>query len=491
MVKTVARGLIDCLLETAKARRTGVLRFECGTSKKQLVLRDGLVVFAESNLQEEHLARTLLKANLLKRTHLPLVAAQMKSGKAADESILACSALDAAALKSGAVDQAVTILASVFEWTEYQTHFYPGEALVRRSTDLQLPLLELLVMAARRAVSRHLLPDDRGKLKGSVSPAESRRDELLKLPLNGAEGFALSLIKEKTSVENLLPLLSSTASNPEELIKLLALLGFLRLEASATIAEAAPPTAVESTSEHLEKLLRQFELSSLYEILAVSPDSTDAEIKQAYHVLAKRYHPDRFQSDGFGPEIRILAEQLFTYITGAYATLGSPGTRSAYDETRLKKESQVEAALKARSVADAEREEMARTLYRAGRMSLSKGDFERAAQQFKECVWLRPDVARYQHFLGLAQAEIPRLRKEAEQHLLKSLDLDQTRIESHLALGKLYMEGNLLRRAEAHLNKALSWDRGNPEALRLLAEIASQAAAKKTISRRLRESLDR
>jgi len=57
----------------------------------------------------------------------------------------------------------------------------------------------------------------------------------------------------------------------------------------------------------------------------------------------------------------------------------------------------------------------------------------------KECVWLRPGVARYHHYLGVAQSEVPRFRKEAEQHLLRSLELDKTGVESRLALGKLYL----------------------------------------------------
>lgn len=479
MAKASSPNLAETLLETAKARRTGVLRFECGPTKKQLVLQSGIVTFAESNLREEHLAWTLVKLNLLNRNQLPEIAALMKAGRTADHAILASSKLDVAGLDRGARELAVVILASVFAWSEYETHFYAGEGLVRRQIDLHMPLTELLVMAARRAVSDHLVLHRFGPLRGTVYPGEKQPENLLWFPLNSAEAFALSLVQEPLPADVLLSLLPAGEGKPEELIQRLALLGLVRLEAAMVAPDAKTPAApyADITAEQLEGLLRQFEVASLYEILSVEPDASDADIKQAYHDLAKHYHPDRFQSEEHSAALRSLVEKLFTHITGAYATLGDPEARAAYDEIRLKKESQVEAALQARAASDSEQEKMADTLFRAGRLSLSRGDFEKAVKELKECVWLRPGVARYHHYLGLAESEVPRFRKEAEQHLLRALELNKTGVESRLALSKLYLKVNLPRRAEIQLHEVLGWDPDNTEALGLLSRIADDDPA--------------
>ena len=61
-----------------------------------------------------------------------------------------------------------------------------------------------------------------------------------------------------------------------------------------------------------------------YEVLGVSRDATQEEIKRAYRRLARRYHPDANPDD---PQ----AEEKFKQITEAYAVLSDPEKRARYD----------------------------------------------------------------------------------------------------------------------------------------------------------------
>ena len=61
-----------------------------------------------------------------------------------------------------------------------------------------------------------------------------------------------------------------------------------------------------------------------YEVLGVSRDATDAEIKKAYRKLSKKYHPDINQEAG--------AEDKFKEVSEAYEILSDAQKRAAYDQ---------------------------------------------------------------------------------------------------------------------------------------------------------------
>ena len=67
------------------------------------------------------------------------------------------------------------------------------------------------------------------------------------------------------------------------------------------------------------------EKRDLYEVLGVSKNATDNELKKAYRVLAKKYHPDANPGDK-------EAEEKFKEASEAYAILSDPENRRKYDQ---------------------------------------------------------------------------------------------------------------------------------------------------------------
>ncbi len=63
-----------------------------------------------------------------------------------------------------------------------------------------------------------------------------------------------------------------------------------------------------------------------YEVLGVSKNATDEELKKAYRKLAKQYHPDA------NPNNKAEAEAKFKEVNEAYETLSNPQKRQMYDQ---------------------------------------------------------------------------------------------------------------------------------------------------------------
>ena len=63
-----------------------------------------------------------------------------------------------------------------------------------------------------------------------------------------------------------------------------------------------------------------------YQILKVSEQATDEEIKSSYKKLVKQYHPDLYAGD------KDFAEQKIKEINEAYDMLSNPDSKAEYDE---------------------------------------------------------------------------------------------------------------------------------------------------------------
>jgi curved DNA-binding protein CbpA len=224
---------------------------------------------------------------------------------------------------------------------------------------------------------------------------------------------------------------------------------------------------------------------------------SDADVKRAYHLLAKRFHPDRFRKS-VDDNLHARIEAAFAKIAQAYETLKDKRARAVYD-SKLLQHGQAERAsdttgASSHSVADltkpataanfkpsdsAPRSEVFKESasahpeerFQQGLSALRSGNNTLAITSLGEAARLQPTQARYRAYYGRALANDERLRRSAEAELKAAIMLDANNSSYRVMLAELYIEIGLARRAQSELISALSIDPRNEDARKLMDKI--------------------
>jgi len=224
----------------------------------------------------------------------------------------------------------------------------------------------------------------------------------------------------------------------------------------------------EETSKSIEELMSLFDKLKArnldhYEILGVDRQADKKEIKDAYFLLAKKYHPDRI-GRAPDPDLKEKADFVFSNINNAYETLSDENRRRTYDSLGSKKN-------ETHSKMQENLQEKARILFRKAKTLYNQQKYWEAAAFLADAVKSDPSKSEYFFLLGLAQSQVPSLRRSAEQNLQTVVQMEPWHADALVSLGLLFMKEKLPKRAEAFFRKALSANPDHIMARRHLEEI--------------------
>ncbi len=179
-------------------------------------------------------------------------------------------------------------------------------------------------------------------------------------------------------------------------------------------------------------------MGDYYEILGVPRTAAPAEIRQAYHRLARERHPDRFSD----PAEKEKAQVFFRDLTAAFNTLQNQNSRREYDAERERPH-------------PVGPEEIAKDAFgRAGRM-LESGEHEEALTLLRTAVHNAPGEARYHHALGRALSRNPQSMREAIACVEKATQLAPANAAFFVDLAALLHSQGLTMRAQKSAQTAL------------------------------------
>jgi curved DNA-binding protein CbpA len=470
---------------------SGGLRLARERAKAAIYFENGQVIFASSNLRAHRLHEIIrhrklidgrLDEGLTKATDDELAAALIQSGR-----------LTAKTLDTIRADQVLDVVRLVLLWTSGTFEFDP-RVRPMEETRVEIDLNGLLLECARRLpedFARSRLAETNGNYLTVVDNAGANH-------LLPAEAFVLSRAEDKLTLSELIALSGMGEAEALRTIYALSLSGHLErsdwpttffpgrpapAKKADTITAPSPPlTAEELEAEDLQDLFARLESArNSYEVLGVGPSASIDEMKNVYHALARRFHPDRFHQEQ--PDLRRRIDSAFAQIAQAYETLRDPSLRSDHDARRpgnvpaASRQDAVETPKEANSGPQATpgpKPVGAANCFRQGQEALRENRREEAIRLMAEAAKLEPRVARYRAHYGYALIKNSNTRRAAERELQAALSLDPENVSYRVMLAELYKALGLRRRAEGELERALAVDPKNEAARSLLLSLKSK-----------------
>jgi curved DNA-binding protein CbpA len=201
-----------------------------------------------------------------------------------------------------------------------------------------------------------------------------------------------------------------------------------------------------------------------YELFNLKNTVTFNEIKEAYYLYAKKFHPDRF-GDAPDPELKEKANFVFAYMNKVFEVLSNEEKRREYD-TKGYKEIQNLDKVSENLL------EKANLFYRKAKTLYSQKRFWEAASLLDESIRNDANKPTYYHLLGLSQSNIPNMHRLAEKNLQKVVEMEPWNAEPLVALGLLFLSEKMDKRAENFFRRALAIDPDHEIALNKIAELA-------------------
>lgn len=219
-----------------------------------------------------------------------------------------------------------------------------------------------------------------------------------------------------------------------------------------------------------------------YEILGLPRDASEAQVKNAYHKLALKYHPDKAP----GPAEAAEMEEKFSQISTAYNVLKDRDKRQAYDQSLEKgraQQAENPSAPAAKSSSDSSpsmrgpsmtsgaalektRDAVAKRALKRGLQLMQVGEYFKAAEFFETAI--KNGGAEEAIYYGkLAQTLLRGQRSfsRATEAAKKAIELDPYNSEYRLILAELYESVGSQSKAIEVYEEILKWDATNPRAL--------------------------
>jgi curved DNA-binding protein CbpA len=452
----------DIFLGLQRSEKTGILEMEHGPVMKKIYIKNGDMIFATSNQEEDRLGEVLVKAGKLSlEQYYQSIEVMKKTGKRQGAVLVELGYLKPKDLIWAVTHQVEEIILSLFQWEDGEFEFkeipLPSEEVIT----LKLSAANLIYRGIKRIDNFTYLKDGFFPMDAIMAYSADPMDLFQDIRLEEKDKDILFLIDGSRKVQDIL--LLSSLDNLQTMKILYALMNARLIEIKEKDLEREDTISEEVLKEPEEELDTEFmekveelynRLSSIdyYNILGITKWSTHDEIKKAYFKKAKEFHPDRHFSL-MSETLKNKLNALFSHITMAYKTLSHPQMKMEYDQDPSFKASSMEGRPA----------EMAKAKFEEGKKALWDKLYAEAVELFGQAAYLDSSVAGYHFYFGMALAKEKKFR-EAQEAINNALKLDPLNANYMAELGHMYLELGFHSRAKAAFEKAIQLDPSNKRA---------------------------
>jgi tetratricopeptide (TPR) repeat protein len=501
--------LFALLNKIYSARLTGQLELALGRVERHLFFDGGQLVFATSSDRQDSLGEMMLREGAITQSQFEEAAELVKTGQRFGSAIAEMGIFTVEQVVGWVQRQLTQITSSVLDYPSGRFYFFSSlEKNVVPEIGIPVPLGKLLLEAVRRAKD---LPLDHlaanADLRIDLSPDPLLRYQAVEL--DNTERRLLASISHSVSAKHFLANCAVPKDSAARALYALLVLGAVvsvpvpvkseqHVEQAAQSAppaapipapeqpaavtaapEPQPPTPAEDPhdaakfEEEIRALLDLAAKATYYELLGVTATSPPELVKENFHRMARKFHPDRHMghSEWLG-----LLQDLMGRLTIAYKTIVDEEKRAAYDK-------QIAAAgAFTLGQEKTETEETVDECLTRAKQALRARNFAGSILWLRKCVEIAPDVAKHHAMLARSLAAIPQYRQDAVRHFSLALELDQWNTSTYFQFGELYEVMRLPWRAVPLYRRILEIDPQHTKAIERLAALEANSDSTKSKS---------
>lgn len=458
---------------------TGTALFSRDSEVKKVYFKEGDILFASSNLDEERLGEFLLRKEKITKAQFDQASGiVIKTGKKLGAVLFEAGILTSHDLVALVKLQVKEIILKLFGWRDGHYELDRGPLPVAEIIPLHISTGDLIIEGVSSLdwkVVRKSLPP----ITMIVRPATDPSLLFQNAHLENDQREVFSLIDGNKSIQDLCSLSGIGDFNTLRAIYVLLALrmaekGEIKTEDDKKFVRdvvrdavthkeksaAEPEVAVADIKKMIQSAYDSLAGKNNYERLGVARNASAQEIKKAYFQKAKLYHPDR-HFDSEMNEMKEKLEALFSGIHEAYEILSTQSQRDQYDGVLASDEKRARAATTATHQEKPNNQEVAAVQFHEGKKRFNVQNFWGAEESFRWAIRLEPQNAEYIFHLGLALSRIPRRGHDAEEYFIKATELSPSNVEYLLELGNFYMRNGLKMKALSVFQKALKRDPGS------------------------------